>query len=56
MAEGHDFGSHTWDHDVFLEDILDTDGEGDAKKLAFTFLPPEPRALPPASKEPALTE
>ena len=27
VAEGHDFGSHTWDHDVFLEDILDADGK-----------------------------
>ena len=27
VAEGHDFGSHTWDHDVFLEDILDAEGK-----------------------------
>jgi peptidoglycan/xylan/chitin deacetylase (PgdA/CDA1 family) len=25
-AEGHDFGAHTWDHDVFLQDIPDADG------------------------------
>ncbi|MFG6465812.1 polysaccharide deacetylase family protein [Roseateles sp. BYS87W] len=27
VAEGHDFGSHTWDHDVFLEDLPDADGK-----------------------------
>jgi peptidoglycan-N-acetylmuramic acid deacetylase len=27
VAEGHDFGSHTWDHDVFLEDIADAEGK-----------------------------
>lgn len=27
VAEGHDFGSHTWDHDVFLEDLADADGK-----------------------------
>jgi len=26
-AEGHDFGSHTWDHDIFMEDVLDADGK-----------------------------
>jgi peptidoglycan/xylan/chitin deacetylase (PgdA/CDA1 family) len=26
-AEGHDFGAHTWDHDVFLEDLPDADGK-----------------------------
>ena len=26
VAEGHDFGSHTWDHDVFLEDVKDAEG------------------------------
>lgn len=26
-AEGHDFGAHTWDHDIFLEDVLDADGK-----------------------------
>ncbi|PTT88209.1 peptidase A8 [Pelomonas sp. HMWF004] len=27
LAEGHDFGSHTWDHDVFLEDLPGEDGK-----------------------------
>lgn len=27
VAEGHDFGAHTWDHDVFLEDLPDADGK-----------------------------
>jgi ATP-dependent Clp protease ATP-binding subunit ClpA len=35
---------------------VDVEGEGDARKLAFSFLPPEPRALPPASKEPVMVE
>ena len=35
---------------------VDTEGTGDAAKLVFAFLPPEPRALPPASKEPVLAE
>ncbi len=35
---------------------VDTDGPGEAAKLVFTFLPPEPRALPPASQEPVLAE
>jgi ATP-dependent Clp protease ATP-binding subunit ClpA len=35
---------------------VDTDGPGDGAKLVFTFLPPEPRALPPASQEPVLAE
>jgi len=26
VAEGHDFGSHTWDHDVFLEYVTDAEG------------------------------
>jgi peptidoglycan-N-acetylmuramic acid deacetylase len=26
-AEGHDFGSHTWDHDIFMEDVPDADGK-----------------------------
>lgn len=26
-AEGHDFGAHTWDHDIFLEDVTDADGK-----------------------------
>ncbi|WP_457349553.1 polysaccharide deacetylase family protein [Roseateles sp. P5_D6] len=26
-AEGHDFGAHTWDHDIFMEDVLDADGK-----------------------------
>ncbi|RZJ11669.1 MAG: polysaccharide deacetylase family protein [Rubrivivax sp.] len=26
-AEGHDFGAHTWDHDVFLEDLPDAEGK-----------------------------
>jgi peptidoglycan/xylan/chitin deacetylase (PgdA/CDA1 family) len=25
-AEGHDFGSHTWDHDIWLADLPDADG------------------------------
>lgn len=25
-AEGHDFGSHTWDHDIFLADVKDAEG------------------------------
>lgn len=27
VAEGHDFGAHTWDHDIFLEDVLDAEGK-----------------------------
>ena len=27
VAEGHDFGSHTWDHDIFMEDVLDAEGK-----------------------------
>lgn len=26
-AEGHDFGSHTWDHDIWLEDLPPVNGE-----------------------------
>ena len=26
-AEGHDFGAHTWDHDVFLQDLPDAEGK-----------------------------
>src|SRR5918994_1210354 len=33
---------------------VDTKGEGAAQELAFTFLPPERDALPPASQEPVL--
>jgi ATP-dependent Clp protease ATP-binding subunit ClpA len=35
---------------------VDTEGEGAAQKLVFTFLPPERGALPPASQEPVLAE
>jgi ATP-dependent Clp protease ATP-binding subunit ClpA len=35
---------------------VDVEGEGAAAKLVFTFLPPEPKALPPASQEPVLAE
>src|SRR5216684_3524702 len=35
---------------------VDTEGEGAAQKLVFTFLPPERDALPPASQEPVLAE
>jgi ATP-dependent Clp protease ATP-binding subunit ClpA len=35
---------------------VDAEGTGDAAKLVFTFLPPEPRALPPANQEPVLAE
>ena len=35
---------------------VDTEGEGAAAKLVFTYLPPEPKALPPASQEPVLAE
>jgi len=35
---------------------VDVEGEGDTAKLAFTFLPPERGALPPASQEPVLAE
>jgi ATP-dependent Clp protease ATP-binding subunit ClpA len=35
---------------------VDVDGAGATAKLVFTFLPPEPRALPPASQEPVLAE
>ena len=31
-------------------------GRGRRRKLVFTFLPPEPKALPPASQEPVLAE
>lgn len=27
VAEGHDFGSHTWDHDIFMEDLPDAEGK-----------------------------
>ncbi|WP_077034917.1 polysaccharide deacetylase family protein [Pelomonas sp. KK5] len=26
-AEGHDFGAHTWDHDIWLEDLPDAEGK-----------------------------
>jgi peptidoglycan/xylan/chitin deacetylase (PgdA/CDA1 family) len=26
-AEGHDFGAHTWDHDIFVADVPDADGK-----------------------------
>ncbi len=26
VAEGHDFGSHTWDHDIWLADLPEADG------------------------------
>ncbi|MDN3922852.1 polysaccharide deacetylase family protein [Pelomonas sp. PFR6] len=26
-AEGHDFGAHTWEHDIWLEDLPDVDGK-----------------------------
>jgi ATP-dependent Clp protease ATP-binding subunit ClpA len=35
---------------------VDTKGEGATQELAFTFLPPERDALPPASQEPVLAE
>jgi ATP-dependent Clp protease ATP-binding subunit ClpA len=35
---------------------VDVEGEGDAARLAFTFVPPERGALPPASQEPVLAE
>ncbi len=35
---------------------VDTEGEGAAQKLVFTFLPPERDALPPAATEPVLAE
>ena len=35
---------------------VDAEGEGEARKLTFTFIPPEPRALPPASKEPVMVD
>jgi ATP-dependent Clp protease ATP-binding subunit ClpA len=35
---------------------VDTEGEGAAAKLVFSFLPPERGALPPASQEPVLAE
>jgi ATP-dependent Clp protease ATP-binding subunit ClpA len=35
---------------------VDSEGEGAAAKLVFTFLPPERDALPPASQEPVLAE
>ena len=36
--------------------LVDIEGEGDAAKLAFEFLPPERGELPPASQEPVLAE
>jgi ATP-dependent Clp protease ATP-binding subunit ClpA len=36
--------------------LVDVEGEGAEQKLVFTFLPPEPKALPPASQEPVLAE
>jgi ATP-dependent Clp protease ATP-binding subunit ClpA len=35
---------------------VDVEGEGAAANLVFAFLPPEPKALPPASQEPVLAE
>jgi ATP-dependent Clp protease ATP-binding subunit ClpA len=35
---------------------VDSEGEGAEQRLVFTFLPPEPKALPPASQEPVLAE
>ncbi len=35
---------------------VDIEGEGDAAKLVFEFLPPERGELPPASQEPVLAE
>ncbi|UYN97936.1 MAG: ATP-dependent Clp protease ATP-binding subunit ClpA [Enhydrobacter sp.] len=35
---------------------VDAEGDGDGRKLVFTFLPPERGALPPASQEPVLVE
>ncbi len=32
-AEGHDFGAHTWEHDVFLEDVPAADGKPVAFKV-----------------------
>lgn len=45
MAEGHDFGSHTWDHDVFLADTP----EGNFKvRTQAGISPPVLRELTPA--------
>ena len=35
---------------------VDVDGQGDAAKLVFQYLPPERGALPPANQEPVLAE
>ena len=35
---------------------VDIEGEGDAAKLVFEFLPPERGELPPANQEPVLAE
>ncbi|MDP1751307.1 MAG: ATP-dependent Clp protease ATP-binding subunit ClpA, partial [Reyranella sp.] len=35
---------------------VEVEGQGDAAKLKFEFLPPERGALPPASQEPVLAE
>jgi len=35
---------------------VDLEGEGDAAKLVFEFLPPERRELPPANQEPVLAQ
>ena len=35
---------------------VDVEGEGEARKLAFTYLPPERGALPPANQDPVLAE
>jgi ATP-dependent Clp protease ATP-binding subunit ClpA len=33
---------------------VDVEGEGEARKLAFTYLPPDRDTAPPASKEPEM--
>jgi peptidoglycan/xylan/chitin deacetylase (PgdA/CDA1 family) len=33
VAEGHDFGAHTWDHDVFIEDVPATETKPAAFKV-----------------------
>ncbi|HEY0955508.1 MAG TPA: polysaccharide deacetylase family protein [Roseateles sp.] len=36
-AEGHDFGSHTWDHDIWMADLPDAQGAADGRVSRFRF-------------------
>jgi peptidoglycan-N-acetylmuramic acid deacetylase len=48
-AEGNDFGSHTWAHDIFLDDVRDADGKvvGFKVRTQAGISPPVVRELTP---------